>query len=84
MQQTTPPFEVGQRYRVRRDYAFLNHSFRAGEVVVFSTHAYDPHEGLTRYWFRSIDSTDTNVWHVFDDQEQETHWHEMFEPINAA
>lgn len=82
--ETSCPFREGQRFRVKHDYSFLNHAFRAGEEVVFGSCAYDAHEGVTRYWFRSVASEDTNVWHAFDDQTTEADLHEMFQPINAA
>ena len=82
--ETSCPFTEGQKFRVRHDYAYLNHAFRAGEEVVFSSCAYDAHGGITRYWFRSVASGDTNVWHAFDDQTTDTDLHEMFEPINAV
>ena len=81
---TPCPFSEGQRFRVRRDYSHLNHTFRAGEEVVFTTCAYSPKEGITRYWFRSVASGDTNVWHSFDDQTAESDLYETFELINAA
>ena len=43
-------FTQGQRFRVRRDYRYLNHTFHAGEEVLFTTCAYSPKEGITRYW----------------------------------
>jgi hypothetical protein len=78
------PFREGQRCRVKRDYAHLNHVFHAGEEVVFSSHAYSPKDGVTRYWFRSVTSGDTNAWHAFDDRTTEADLAATFEPINAA
>ena len=82
--ETSCPFREGQRCRVLRNYAHLNHVFHAGEEVVFTACAYSPKEGVTRYWFRSVASGDTNVWHSFDDQTTEADLHETFETINAA
>jgi hypothetical protein len=75
------PFREGQQYRVRRDYSFLNHSFRAGDSVIFKTHGYSAKEGLTRYWFKNVESDDENALHVIDADEHETDWREMFEEI---
>jgi hypothetical protein len=83
MEQVKFPFEPGQRYRVRSDYKFLNHSFRAGEIVVFKAFGYSVKEGLTRYWFTRDDDSETNAWHVDDEQRQEIHWHDMFEICTA-
>lgn len=81
---TPCPFQVGQRFRVRHDYSFLNHVFRAGEEVVFNDCAYDAKAGVTRYWFRRVESGDTTVWHFFDDQTPEAVLHDMFQPLTAA
>ena len=75
------PFREGQRFRAKRDYSYLNHTFRAGEEVVFTACAHSPKEGVTRYWFRSVASGETNVWHSFADQTTETDLHETFELI---
>ena len=84
MQDLSCPFREGQRYRVRRDYSFLNHSFRAGEIVTFSSFGYDAKSGVMRYWFKRADSEEINVWHVFDNQKQEIQWYEMFDEISVA
>jgi hypothetical protein len=76
--ETSCPFDEGRRYRVKRDYSFLNHEFRAGEFVVFTSFGYSPKEGVTRYWFTSESDGDQNVWHVFAGNER-TDWHDMFE-----
>ena len=81
---TSCPFREGERFRVRRDYSFLNHAFHAGEEVIFRSAAYSAKEGITRYWFQSIRSGDTNIWHAFDDQTTEADLHETFERISAA
>jgi hypothetical protein len=84
MQDLSSPFRVGQQYRVRRDYSFLNHNFCAGEIVTFSAHSYSAKEGVMRFWFKRDNSEETNVWHVFDNQKQEISWHEMFDEIFVA
>jgi hypothetical protein len=84
MQDLSCPFREGQRYRVRRDYLFLNHSFHAGEIVTFSAHGYAAKDGVMRYWFKRADSEETNAWHVFDNQNQEIKWYEMFDEISVA
>jgi hypothetical protein len=66
-----PHFTKGRKYRVKRAYAFLNHTFSSGEVVTFHTSAYDAKGGVTRYWFGKTDSDETNVWHVFDNPRAE-------------
>lgn len=76
------PFQEGFKYRVRQNYLFLNHQFNIGEIVVFSTSAYSAKEGVMRYWFKSIESGDTNIWHVFDNQEQKIQWNDLFEEIS--
>jgi hypothetical protein len=75
------PFRDGCEYRVRRDYSFLNHNFRAGERVKFSASAYAPKDGVTRYWFKSLESGETNAWHVFDNEVGETALSDLFEEI---
>jgi hypothetical protein len=77
------PFHTGKRYRIKRDYTYLNHAFKQGEDVVFSTYSYSPKEGLRRYWFRSILSGETNIWHVSDDDPKNS-WNEMFEERDEA
>lgn len=78
------PFREGQRCRVKRDCSYLNHVFRAGDEVVFMTCAYSPKEGVTRYWFRSVASGGTNVWHAFDDRTAEEDLYATFEAITGA
>jgi len=75
-------FREGQRFRVRRDYSYLNHTFRAGEEVVFKACAYSPKEGLTRYWFHSVASGETNVWHAFDNPPTEADLLDTFQTLN--
>jgi hypothetical protein len=58
--------QEGQRFRVKRDYVHLNHSFRRSEEVVFSTSAYSANEGVTRHWFQGSVSNDTSAWHAYD------------------
>lgn len=77
-------FQEGQRCRVSRDYAYLNHAFRAGDEVIFTTCAYSAKEGLTRYWFRNVVSEEINAYHAFDDHNSEAELHKTFEAINAA
>ena len=66
MYQPENPFVPGKSYRVKRTIAYLNHTFHENEIVIFSTSAYDPHNGVTRYWFKKNGSKEDNVWHVFD------------------
>jgi hypothetical protein len=76
------PFEIGTRYVVLKDIEFLNHRFVKGAVVVFKDHAYDFHQGVTRYWFENADGSEANVWHVFDNQPDPSEtWTEYFQPI---
>lgn len=44
----------------------LGHAFRKGSDVVFVNSAYDPHNGVTRFWFRREGSEELNAWHVWD------------------
>jgi len=76
--------QKGQRYRVKRDYIHLNHSFRRGEEILFSTSAYSAKEGVTRYWFQSLASNDINVWHAFDGDATAEDFHATFELIGTA
>lgn len=76
------PFRKGSEYRVKRDYAFLNHKLSEGESVVFSESGYSAYDGLTRYWFKNTQSGETNAWHVFDSQEKEIRWEDFFEEIS--
>lgn len=78
------PFQIGRRYRVIRDYAFLNHAFRAGEEVIFTAGGYSPYDGVTRYWFTSVQSGKSNAWHQFDAEEQASDSNEFFEPVVNA
>jgi hypothetical protein len=75
------PFQIDHRYKVLRDYSFLNHAFRAGNHLVFTSFAYSPKEGVTRYWFKHVGSGETNAWHVFESEEAETDWRQTFEPV---
>lgn len=76
------PFEVGRKYRVLKTYTELNHTLREGEIVVFVTDGYDPHSGVTRFWFRKDGSDEQNVWHVWDnDTERLELWTRLFEPL---
>jgi len=61
------PFIPGVRYRVIANYEELGHKFASGSTVVFVNSAYDPHNGVTRYWFKLEGSDDLNAWHVWDD-----------------
>lgn len=79
------PFKVGQCYRVKKSLSYLNHVFRQEEVVVFADHSYDPHHGITRFWFRKRDTDETNAWHVRDDEPTAFQvWKEHFEELSAA
>lgn len=75
------PFQAGAYYRIKRGYSEMNHAFRKGEVVIFITHAYSPKEGLTRYWFRSVLSDETNAWH-YSDGDPDDEWKYIFERIS--
>jgi hypothetical protein len=75
------PFEVGKHYLVLKGISFLNHHFKEGTVVVFKDHAYDFHEGVTRFWFSNLNDSETNVWHVFDrDPDALATWKIYFAP----
>ena len=76
--------QEGQRFRVKRDYVHLNHSFRSGEEVVFSTSAYSANEGVTRYWFQGSVSNDTSAWHAYDGDSAAEEFHATFELIDDA
>jgi hypothetical protein len=82
MSSRTCPFESGKQYLVLKDIEFLNHRFIRGSTVSFQTDAYDAHQGVTRYWFKNVDSDETNIWHVFDDDPDlsET-WQQFFKPL---
>jgi len=60
------PFNSGTHYEVQTNIQELGHVFTVGEIVVFKTSAYDPHNGVTRFWFAKEDGTQMNVWHVWD------------------
>jgi hypothetical protein len=77
----TPQFAKGRKYRVRRDYNFLNRRFRAGEIVTFTEEGYAAYDGVTRYWFEHGDSSEKDAWHVFDTESDKTDWAELFEPV---
>ena len=77
------PFQIGKKYHIRRGCSCLNPVFRQGEDVVFSSHAYSPQEGVTRYWFRCIQSGETNIWHLADGDLADG-WSEVFEAIDGA
>jgi len=76
------PFREGYGYKVRRDYLFLNHKFTTGDRVTFSGFAYAPKEGVTRFWFKNLESGETNAWHVFDGEESAKSWADFFEEIS--
>jgi hypothetical protein len=74
------PFQEGNKYLVKRKISFLNHVLEEGEVVIFSTWAYDPHNGVTRFWFKKMNSEESNAWHVFDsDPGASQVWKEYFD-----
>jgi len=75
------PFRKGYKYRVKRDYSFLNHSFSFGQIVVFEAFGYDFKAGVTRYSFKKVDTEESNAWHVFDSQKTDLHWTDLFEEI---
>jgi hypothetical protein len=66
MQINDCPFRPGKRYEVRTEIKELGHSFTVGEIVVFSSWAYDPHNGVSRFWFTKEGSNETDAWHVWD------------------
>jgi hypothetical protein len=76
-------FREGCKYRVMRSYSYLNHKLILGEFVVFVASAYSPREGVTRYWFKKVDSVESNAWHVFDNQESGFLPTDWFEECNA-
>jgi hypothetical protein len=78
------PFRKGYKYRVKRDYSLLNHSFNSGEIVVFGAFGYDFKAGVTRYWFKKIDSKESNAWHVFDNQKADFDSMDLFEEIGPV
>jgi hypothetical protein len=63
------PFREAYEYRIKRDYSFLNHRLKAGNRLIFTGAAYAPHVVVTRYWFKSVNSGETNAWHIFDNRE---------------
>jgi hypothetical protein len=74
------PFIPGKRYVVKRDYEFLNHRLRAGDIATFSTFAYEAKGGVTRFWFETNGGSSTDVWHVWDHEPTAAEcWHEYFE-----
>lgn len=76
------PFEIGKQYIALKDIDFLNHHFAKGEIIIFKSHAYDFHQGVTRFWFSKLDGSETNAWHVFDQDAHELEaWEEFFEPL---
>lgn len=60
------PFVRGGRYRVLTDLIELGHAFKAGSTVEFLNSSYDPHNGLTRFWFKNDCTDELNAWHVWD------------------
>lgn len=74
------PFSIGKRYRVLAKIEELGHDFKAGAIVVFINSAYDPHNGVTRFWFKNEDNEKMNVWHVWDnDQPAAEQWQNYFQ-----
>lgn len=77
------PFQEGQMYRVKRQISYLNHVLQQGQIVKFNTCAYDPPNGVTRFWFQNIDSEESNAWHVFDNAAPASQtWQDFFETQN--
>jgi hypothetical protein len=74
----------GQRYKVKRDYEYLNHVFRKDDEVILEAFAHSPKEGVTRYWFRGSASRDINVWHSFDGDATAKDFNATFALIDAA
>ena len=60
------PFSAGEKYEVLTRIEELGHAFIEGEIVIFKTSAYDPHNGVTRFWFTKDGDVEMNVWHVWD------------------
>jgi hypothetical protein len=81
---STCPFSIGKRYQVLADIEEMGHVLKAGVIVVFINSAYDPHNGVTRYWFKNQDSEVMNVWHVWDnDQSATEQWKKFFQECES-
>lgn len=79
------PFVPGRRYRVKRNYEFLNHELKIGDVATFKAFAYDAKGGVTRYWFETKGGASTDIWHVWDDgPTAEECWREYFDEATAV
>ena len=73
------PFISGKKYQVQVNIDELGHMFTAGEIVVFQKSAYDPHNGVTRFWFAKQSGDQMNVWHVWDtDPPASEQWRKYF------
>ena len=77
------PFRVGKKYEALTRIEELGHIFDEGEVVVFKTPAYDPHNGVTRFWFTKDGDAEMNVWHVWDtDPPASEQWTKCFREVD--
>lgn len=77
------PFQIGRQYRLKRDLLELNHALYKNEIVIFSNESYDPHNGVTRYWFKRQTNNESNAWHVWDeDTDPMQTWGELFEELS--
>jgi hypothetical protein len=74
------PFKKGGIYIIKESYLELGHSFEKGQTVTFVERTYDPHSGVSRYWFKLSEDESLNAWHVWDDDEPRIDtWRKIFE-----
>ena len=73
------PFVRGKRYEILKSISELGSNFSTGESFVFKTAAYDPHNGVTRFWFIPETGEEAVIWHVWDsDLPTFEHWEKYF------
>jgi hypothetical protein len=79
------PFSVGKKYESLTRIEELGHIFDECEIMVFRTSAYDPHNGVTRFWFAKDGDAQMNVWHVWDtDPPASEQWTKYFRLVDWA
>lgn len=77
------PFSVGKKYEALIRIEELGHIFDECEIMVFTTSAYDSHNGVTRFWFTKDGDAQMNVWHVWDtDQPASEQWTKYFRLVD--
>ncbi|WP_367872560.1 hypothetical protein [Luteolibacter sp. Populi] len=74
------PFTPGRSYRVLKDFTALRDSFKAGQVLTYSSDAWSRYDGITGYFFVERGAGLSRVWDI-DDGDDIGIWKELFEEL---